>query len=36
MALGGPRVLGALTPFGGGALMVGWAILLFGILRTRS
>lgn len=27
MALGGPRVLGAVTPVGGLAFMVGWAIL---------
>ena len=27
MALGGPRVLGAVTPVGGLAFMVGWAVL---------
>ena len=27
MALGGPRVLGAITPIGGLSFMVGWAVL---------
>lgn len=27
MALGGPRVLGAITPLGGLAFMVGWALM---------
>ena len=27
MALGAPRVLGAVTPFGGLAFMIGWAVL---------
>ena len=27
LALGGPRALGAATPFGGGALILGWLML---------
>ncbi len=27
MALGGPRILGAVTPIGGLAFMIGWAVL---------
>lgn len=27
MALGGPRILGAVTPFGGLSLMIGWAVM---------
>lgn len=28
IALGGPRVLGAVTPFGGSALILGWVLLI--------
>lgn len=34
MALGAPRVLGAVTPIGGVAFMVGWAVLAWAALRT--
>lgn len=33
MALGGPRVLGAITPIGGVALMIGWAMLAWTLAR---
>ncbi|TVV71856.1 DUF423 domain-containing protein [Sphingomonas solaris] len=33
MALGGPRVLGAITPIGGAALIGGWLWLAAGSLR---
>lgn len=33
MALGGPRWLGAVTPFGGAALILGWLALAIGSLR---
>lgn len=33
MALGGPSVLGAVTPVGGVALMIGWALLAWGVAR---
>lgn len=33
MALGGPRWLGAITPFGGTAWIVGWAALAWAALR---
>ena len=33
MALGGPRWLGAVTPFGGAALILGWLVLAIGLLR---
>ena len=33
MALGGPRWLGAVTPFGGAALILGWLVLAAGALR---
>jgi uncharacterized membrane protein YgdD (TMEM256/DUF423 family) len=37
MVLGGPRVLGAITPVGGLCLMAGWvAIVLEGIARLRK
>lgn len=36
MALGGPPVLGAVTPLGGLSLMVGWALLAWGIWRRPS
>jgi uncharacterized membrane protein YgdD (TMEM256/DUF423 family) len=29
MALGGPRVLGAVTPFGGLGFLAGWAVLAY-------
>jgi uncharacterized membrane protein YgdD (TMEM256/DUF423 family) len=35
LALGGPRVLGAITPFGGISFMVGWALLAANVLRSR-
>jgi uncharacterized membrane protein YgdD (TMEM256/DUF423 family) len=34
LALGGPRWLGAITPIGGLAFMIGWALL--GIAALRS
>jgi uncharacterized membrane protein YgdD (TMEM256/DUF423 family) len=34
MALGGPRVLGAVTPLGGLGYLVGWAILAWCGLRA--
>jgi uncharacterized membrane protein YgdD (TMEM256/DUF423 family) len=37
MVLGGPRVLGAITPLGGLCLMAGWAaLLLHGLGRLRQ
>ena len=36
MALGGPRVLGAVTPIGGLALMVGWAWAAWTLLSGRE
>ena len=33
MSLGGPRWLGAITPFGGTAWIVGWAALAWAALR---
>ena len=36
MALGGPRVLGAVTPIGGLALMVGWAWAACTLLSGRE
>jgi uncharacterized membrane protein YgdD (TMEM256/DUF423 family) len=35
MALGAPRVLGAVTPFGGTAFLVGWAALVWCGARAR-
>jgi uncharacterized membrane protein YgdD (TMEM256/DUF423 family) len=35
LALGGPRWLGAVTPFGGLTLMVGWALLALAAWRAR-
>lgn len=35
MVLGGPRVLGAVTPLGGLSLMAGWAALAVHALRGR-
>lgn len=34
LALGGPRLLGPVTPLGGVALMVGWLALLWAAART--
>ena len=34
LAFGAPRVLGAVTPIGGLALIGGWACLAFGVLRS--
>jgi len=31
LALGGPRVLGAITPIGGAAFIAGWLILAYGV-----
>lgn len=33
LALGGPSVLGAVTPFGGLSLMIGWGLLAWGASR---
>ena len=33
MALGGPRILGAVTPIGGLTMMIGWLLLAIGALR---
>jgi uncharacterized membrane protein YgdD (TMEM256/DUF423 family) len=33
MALGGPRILGAVTPVGGLGMMLGWLLLAIGALR---
>jgi uncharacterized membrane protein YgdD (TMEM256/DUF423 family) len=35
MALGGPRVLGAVTPLGGMAWIAAWALLTWGSVRGR-
>lgn len=35
MALGGPRILGAVTPLGGLALILGWTWLAISYLRGR-
>lgn len=36
MALGAPRILGAVTPFGGLAFIIGWAVLADRALRTSA
>lgn len=36
MALGAPRILGAVTPIGGLAFMVGWAILAWAAFRSQT
>jgi uncharacterized membrane protein YgdD (TMEM256/DUF423 family) len=36
MALGAPRVLGAVTPLGGLAFMLGWAVLAWAALRSQA
>jgi uncharacterized membrane protein YgdD (TMEM256/DUF423 family) len=35
LALGGPRILGLLTPLGGVALLIGWCCLLTFFVRSR-
>lgn len=35
MAFGGPKMLGAVTPFGGLAMILGWLWLAVGYLRGR-
>lgn len=35
LALAAPRVLGAVTPFGGLSFVVAWSLLAFSILRIR-
>ena len=34
LALGGPRLVGAITPFGGVAFMTGWVLLALGFRRA--
>jgi uncharacterized membrane protein YgdD (TMEM256/DUF423 family) len=34
LALGGPRLLGPVTPIGGLLLMVGWLCLVVSVLRS--
>jgi len=34
LVLTGPRALGAVTPFGGGAFLLGWALLALHLVRT--
>lgn len=36
MALGGPRLLGAVTPIGGTLMIGGWTLLLWSALRGQS
>ena len=36
LALGAPRVLGAVTPFGGAAFIAGWIVLAMGFWRTAK
>ena len=36
MALGGPAILGAVTPVGGVSLMAGWALLAWGVGRRQA
>ena len=36
MALGGPRILGAVTPIGGLALMAGWGLIAVDVLARRT
>ena len=35
LAMGAPRVMGAITPLGGMAMMAGWLALAIGALRSR-
>ena len=36
LALGGPRLMGAVAPIGGGLMILGWAALLWAVLRPQS
>lgn len=36
MALGAPRILGAITPIGGLGLLVGWALTALAAMRSRN
>ncbi len=36
MALGGPPMLGAITPIGGLSFMAGWALLAWGVWRRQA
>jgi uncharacterized membrane protein YgdD (TMEM256/DUF423 family) len=36
MALGAPRWLGAVTPFGGALMIAGWALLVFRLIRWED
>ncbi len=36
LALGGPRVLGAVVPIGGALLIAGWGVLAVAVLSTRT
>lgn len=36
LAFGAPRIMGMITPFGGGLLLAGWATLFLGALTTRT
>ena len=36
LALGAPRIVGAITPFGGVALIVGWLVMLPALPRHRA
>lgn len=36
MAFGGPRWLGAVTPFGGLSMILGWVVLIWAFLRPMA
>ena len=36
LALGAPRVLGAVTPFGGLAFILGWLVFAVGVIYART
>lgn len=36
MALGGPRMLGAVTPLGGVSFLAGWALMTLGAVRSKG
>ena len=36
LALGGPKGLGAVTPFGGVAFILGWIALAIGVIYART
>jgi uncharacterized membrane protein YgdD (TMEM256/DUF423 family) len=36
LALGAPRLVGAITPFGGLAFLVGWAVLAWAAATSRA